>query len=117
MTAWLAEPSLLIAKNKRSAAQGDLRRTQQQNSSGPLSFGAVVANGAAGAAVLVGVRAGAADRRRLDSRETEKTRRAAKASWRSRKRLEAADAATRTRRDQFHAVQHSSGGDGGAGDE
>ena len=80
MTAWLAEPSLLIAKNKRSAAQGDLRRTQQQNNSGPLSFGAVVANGSAGAAVLVGVRAGAADRRRSDSRETEKTRRAAKAN-------------------------------------
>ena len=66
--------------------------------------------------MLVGVRAGAADRRRLDSREAEKTRRAAEASWRSRKRLEAAGAATRTRRDQFHAVQHNSGG-GGAGDE
>ena len=66
----MAELSLLIAKNKRSTAQGDLRRTQQQNS-GPLSFGAVVANGAA---VLVVVRAGATDRRRLDSREAEKTR-------------------------------------------
>ena len=68
MTAWLAEPSLLIAKNKRSAAQGDLRRTQQQDNSGPLSIWAVVANGAA---ELVGIGAGTADRRRLDYREAE----------------------------------------------